>query len=50
MAVQDWELESLIAFIDLLYSLKTHPRETDKMLWSPAHTHRFEVKTYYLNN
>jgi hypothetical protein len=46
-AVQDWKLEFFVAFIDLLYRLKTHPRETNKMLWSPASNYRFGVKSYY---
>jgi hypothetical protein len=46
-AVQDRELEPLLAFLNVLYSLKIHPRETNKMLWSPARNHRFEVKGYY---
>jgi hypothetical protein len=41
-AVQDWELESIVAFLDLLYTSKTHPRETDKMLWSPARKQSLE--------
>ena len=47
-AVQDWELESLVAFLNLLYSSKILPRETNKMLWSPACNHRFKLKNYYL--
>jgi hypothetical protein len=31
VAVQDWELESLVTFLDLLYSLKTSLSATDKM-------------------
>jgi hypothetical protein len=41
-AVQDWELESVVAFLDLLYTSKTQPRETDKMLWSPARKQSLE--------
>lgn len=46
-AIQDWELESLVTFLDLLYSLETFPSETDKMLRSLACNHRFEVKSFY---
>jgi hypothetical protein len=46
-AVQDWKLESLVAFHNLLYSSKTCPSEIDKMLCSLAHNHRFEVKAFY---
>jgi hypothetical protein len=48
-ALQDWELESLVAFLNLLYTSKTHPREVDKTLWSPARNHKFGVKSYYFN-
>jgi hypothetical protein len=43
--VQDWELVSLVAFLDLLYSSKTHPRETYKMLWTTAGNCGFHVKS-----
>jgi hypothetical protein len=46
-AVQDWELEFLVLFLDLSYSSKTNLNETNKMLWSPARNHRFEVKSFY---
>jgi hypothetical protein len=47
VAVQDWELESLVTFLDLLYSSKTSLSETNKMLWSLARNHRYEVKSFY---
>ncbi len=40
-AVQDWELESLVTFLDLLYSSNAFPSETNKMLWSLARNHKF---------
>ena len=46
-AVQDWKLESLVAFVDRLYCLITSLIKTDKMLWSLARNHRFEVKSFY---
>ena len=46
-AILDWELESLDSFLNLLYSSKTHPREVDRMLWTPASSHGFEVTSYY---
>jgi hypothetical protein len=45
--VQDWELEPLDSFLNLLYYSRTHPGKEDKMLWSPASSHGFEVKNYY---
>jgi hypothetical protein len=46
-AIQDWELEFLVVFLDLLYSSKPHPRGTDRMLWTPAINQGFELKSYY---
>jgi hypothetical protein len=43
---QDWVLESLVAFLDILYSSKTFSIEANKMLWSPTCNYRFEVKRY----
>lgn len=48
-AVQDWEFESLHLFLNLLYSSKTHPRELDKILWTPTCNKGFEVKRYYIS-
>jgi hypothetical protein len=36
-----------VAFLNLLYSSKILPRETNKILWSPTCNHRFKVKNYY---
>jgi hypothetical protein len=32
----DWELESFDSFFSLLYTLKTHSREVDNLLWTPS--------------
>ena len=40
----NWVLESLVALLNMLYSLKTHPGETNKMLWTPKCNHGFEVE------
>jgi hypothetical protein len=45
--VQDWELGSLDSFLNTLYFSKTHLGEVDIMLWTPAHSHGFEVRSYY---
>jgi hypothetical protein len=36
-AIRDWELESLVAFLDLLYSFENPLRETDKKCFGPQH-------------
>jgi hypothetical protein len=46
-AVQDWDLESLDSFFNLLYTSKTHSREVNRMLWTSASNHDFEVRSYY---
>lgn len=46
-AVQDWELESLDFFLNLLYCLKIYPEVAYRMLWMPGNNHGFEVKRYY---
>jgi hypothetical protein len=34
--VQDWELESISSFLELLYSVKIKRYEEDKMCWKPS--------------
>jgi hypothetical protein len=46
-SVQNMELESLDLFLNLLYSLKMHSGEPNKILWTPTCNHGFEVKSYY---
>jgi hypothetical protein len=36
--------ESLDSFLNLLYSLRTHLGEANRMLWTPASSHDFDVK------
>ena len=38
---QDWELESISSFLELLYSVKIQSYERDKMCWKPARTKGF---------
>uniref|UniRef100_A0A2N9IEM8 Reverse transcriptase zinc-binding domain-containing protein n=1 Tax=Fagus sylvatica TaxID=28930 RepID=A0A2N9IEM8_FAGSY len=44
---QDWELESISSFFDLLYSTNILSTEKDKMCWKPARTKGFQVKSFY---
>ena len=46
-AAQDWELESISTFFDLLYSAKVLGRGEDKMCWRIGSTTKFEVCLYY---
>jgi hypothetical protein len=46
-AAQDWELESISTFFDLLYSAKELGRGEDKMCWRIGSTTDFEVRLYY---
>jgi hypothetical protein len=44
---QDWELESISSFFDLLYSANIISSEKDKMCWKPARSKGFQVKSFY---
>ena len=45
--VQDWELESLVSFIDLIYSKFVKGEGMDRLCWKPAKSWGFEVHGYY---
>ena len=46
-AIQDWKLESLSIFLDLLYSSKVDGVGVDKLYWRPSTHKEFEVRSYY---
>uniref|UniRef100_A0A2N9FWW1 Reverse transcriptase domain-containing protein n=1 Tax=Fagus sylvatica TaxID=28930 RepID=A0A2N9FWW1_FAGSY len=46
-SVQDWELESVSTFLDLLYSTKVQGSGADTLLWSPSGKKDFSVSNYY---
>jgi hypothetical protein len=44
---QDWELESISSFFELLYSDNIISTKKDKMCWKPARSKGFQVKSFY---
>uniref|UniRef100_A0A2N9I916 Reverse transcriptase domain-containing protein n=1 Tax=Fagus sylvatica TaxID=28930 RepID=A0A2N9I916_FAGSY len=45
--IQDWELESVSAFLEVLYSVTIHRNEEDKLIWKPSPEKGFQVKFFY---
>ena len=45
--VQYWEFESLVNFMDLIYSKSVRGEGIDKLCWSPAMSWSFELREYY---
>lgn len=48
-SVQDWELEPLMAFMDLIHSFPVKGEGPDALDWKPAKSQGFEVRGYYLS-
>jgi hypothetical protein len=46
-SVQDWELESVSSFMDLLYSIPVLGNGEDKLSWGQPDSKAFTVKQYY---
>lgn len=46
-AVQDWELESLMTFMDTIYGTPIRGIEENKMCWKPDIKKGFKVNDYY---
>ena len=44
---QDWELESISSFLDLLYSSSAKGQGEDKLCWQGSTSGGFQVKAYY---
>ena len=45
--VQDWELESVSSFLEVLHSAKIKRYEQDKMCWQTSPSNGFQVKSFY---
>ena len=45
--IQDWELESLCSFMDVVYSLRIDGTGVDKFCWNSSVSLGFSVKSYY---
>uniref|UniRef100_A0A2N9G3B1 Reverse transcriptase zinc-binding domain-containing protein n=1 Tax=Fagus sylvatica TaxID=28930 RepID=A0A2N9G3B1_FAGSY len=45
--VQDWEMESLSSFLNLLYSVQVQSNNNDKLCWKPTPQLGFKVSSYY---
>lgn len=46
-AIQDWEMDMLIAFLDLLYLTKIKRNAEDQICWRPTKSRLFEAKSFY---
>ena len=46
-AIQNWELESLMNFMDIIYGMVIKWIGEDKMRWKPDHKKSFKVSTFY---
>jgi hypothetical protein len=46
--VQDWELESLVAFMELIYSQTLDGTGQDQLCWNKMEKKGFSVKSFYL--
>jgi hypothetical protein len=46
-SIQDWELDVISTFFELLYSCKLSQGNVDRICWSPSKKGVFEVKTFY---
>jgi hypothetical protein len=44
---QAWEVEMVMSFYELLYSIRVPHGEVDRVVWSLSKRRNFEVKTFY---
>jgi hypothetical protein len=44
---QDWEVEMVMSFYELLYSIRIRHGEVDRVLWNLSKKKNFAVKTFY---
>ena len=45
--VQDWELESVVTFLDFIYSGLVRGNRVDQLCWKPSASGVFDVKSFY---
>ena len=45
--VQDWEVDTITVFMDLLYSVKIRQDEADALCWNPSSRDIIGVKSFY---
>ena len=45
--VQDWEVDTITVFMDLLYSVKIRRDEADALYWNPSSRDIYDVKSFY---
>jgi hypothetical protein len=45
--VQDWEVELVLAFFGMLYSLKWRQGGEDCIRWIPSKRKKFEVRSFF---
>ena len=46
-SIQDWELESISNFFQLLYSVSIKGQRQDQICWKPSSSKAFQVRSYY---
>jgi hypothetical protein len=46
-SVQDWEVDLVIAFYDLLYSLILRQGGEDRIWWIPSKRRKFKIRSFY---
>ena len=44
---QDWEVDSFLSFLELLYAVTITGNGEDKVCWQPSKSHIFQVSSYY---
>jgi hypothetical protein len=44
---QDWEMESMSSFLDLIYSVSMKGQGSDQVCWRPSRSKTFQVRSFY---
>lgn len=45
--MQDWEVELVTEFLNVLYSHRTRQGDADGIWWMPSKRQKFEVRSFY---